>query len=226
MNAATAALPDANTYRWRRRKRILRALLLAFGSGGVLWWRTARVVLDVARRAPAVVPPTGAVLVPGYRLMVDELQPPYALRLRRALQLWQRQPRTPLAISGASFAPDALSEAQAGMLFLRDQGLPAAAALVLDHDARDTEENLLRAAALLGRPADGITVVTNRWHLARCAWLAARIGLHVRLAAAESHWRDSTFARLAVAREALSLLSFAGSAAAGLDPDRLLDPRR
>jgi hypothetical protein len=44
--------------------------------------------------------------------------------------------------------------------------------------------------------------------------------------AAETHWRPSPYAWLAVAREALSLLSFAGAAAAALDPDSLLEPAR
>ncbi len=219
---------SASHYRRRRALRILRALAFTFGSGGVLLWLTARRIHAVARLASCRAPGAAIVVVPGYRLAGGEVPPPFAARLSRALQLWRRDRARILLLSGAAAHPDGPSEAAGGLALLCDLGLPPDARVVLDSLARDTDENLRNAAGLLERspgsdnpPAD-VVIVSNRWHLARCAWHAEQLGLPWRICAAERRWQPHPFALVALLREAASLLSFAGPAAARIDPHRLM----
>lgn len=197
------------------------ALRLSLLSGGAAWWRATRLVWQVARRAPCFA--EGQVLVvPGYRLRDDEIPLPYAQRLLRALRLWV--PAGRLLLSGTAATRNDQSEALAGYGFLRDAGLPDSAVVLLDSHARDTDENLRMAAHYL-RDADAgdVVVVSNRWHLARIAWLLRRHELRWKVCAAERRWRPNAFAWLAIAREGLALLALAGDEVTRLDSRRLLE---
>jgi len=213
---------------------MLRALLLAVGSGGTLVLLAAWRVLWVARRASTRSPGSRWVLVPGCMLDRGEIIPAHARRLRRALRLWQRDPSRQLLLSGAAEHPEAASEAEAGLGHLCDLGLPDDVTVLLDVCARDTEENLLGACRLLP-PGDAgaalpataaVVVVSNRWHLARCGWLLREHGLRWRVCAAETRWQPGAADWWAVLREALGLLALAGAGIIRTDPDLLLRPHR
>lgn len=215
--------PSCATQRQPRWRRLLRGLALAVASGGWLWWRALCRISIVAARAPTVAS-TAAIVIPGFRLRVDEVSSVYALRLDRALLLWRLNPQAVVLLSGRALDVDSQSEALAGFVQLSDRGLPVAATVLLDESAQDTEQNLCAAARLLGALSP-VTVVSNRWHLARCALLARRQGLDWRICAAERRWRPGFYAWIAVAREALSLLSFLGKEAARFEPRGLLERR-
>lgn len=230
----------AGRYARLRRARMMRALLLAVGSGGTLVLLAAWRVLWVARRASTRSPGSRWVLVPGCMLDRGEIIPAHARRLRRALRLWQRDTSRRLLLSGAAEHPEAASEAEAGLGHLCDLGLPDDVQVLLDVCARDTEENLLGACRLLRRDgddaraaasatppsADAVVVVSNRWHLARCGWLLREHGLRWRVCAAEARWQPGVADWCAVLREALGLLALAGAGIIRLDPDLLLRPHR
>jgi len=208
---------------WRRRwQRQLRGLALILGSGGWLWWLAWRLAWRVARSAPTFAR-ADVIVVPGYRLRDDEIPRPYELRLARALRLYRSG--SLLLISGTAAGPASQSEALAGFTALRDLGLPADAPVLLETQARDSEENLRAAALMLGAPAGGVVVVSNRWHLARLAALLWRLGLNWKVCAAERRWRPGLFAHAALAREAFSLVCFLGLELTRLDVHRLLEPR-
>lgn len=215
------ALDSGAVYRRRWWRRCALALRLCLGSAGWRWWQACRIVAEVARRAPCFA--EGAILVvPGYRLDEDAIPPPYASRLQRALRLWR--PEGLLLLSGTAATLGDQSEALAGYAFLRDAGLPATARVVLDPHARDTDENLRMAAHWLRSATAGeVVVISNRWHLARIAWLLRRHGLAWKVCAAERRWRPDGFARLALLREGLALLAYAGGEVARLQSRRLLE---
>jgi uncharacterized SAM-binding protein YcdF (DUF218 family) len=215
-------------YHRRRLFRQLRAVLLAVSSGGLLLLASLRVVHAVARAASTRAGGATAIVVPGCRLRHGEVEARFARRLDRALAAWTDDPHRVLLLSGGTTTAGP-SEAHGGLVHLADRGLPAGARVLLETAARDSEENLLLAARLLiarGVPIDAVVVVSNRWHLARLAWIAQRSGLPWRVCAAESRWRPGPAAWLAMLREALSLLSFAGYDAARIDPRHLLKPHR
>ena len=88
---------------------------------------------------------------------------------------------------------------------------------MLDEAARDTVQNLRNAAAAIG-PGRRAAIVSNRYHLARCGWIARGLGLDWQLCAAESRWHGGAYDQAAVAREALVLLGLAGWRSALRDP--------
>jgi uncharacterized SAM-binding protein YcdF (DUF218 family) len=199
-----------------------RGVALCLCSAGLLYLRAWQLVFEVARRAPCFA--DGSVLlVPGFRLQDDEVPPAYARRLRRACRLWRRDRR--LLLSGVAAGPEQQSEALAGYAFLRDLGLPAHAAVDLDVLARDTAENLAEAQGRV-RQGERLVLISNRWHLARCAVLARQLGLPVKLCAAERRWQSDLHAWLAVCREAFAMLCLCGVAGARTPPRELLDGLR
>jgi uncharacterized SAM-binding protein YcdF (DUF218 family) len=199
-----------------------RGFALCLFSAGFLYLRAWRLVFEVARRAPCFA--DGSVLlVPGFRLQDDEVPAAYARRLRRACRLWRRDRR--LLLSGVAAGPDQQSEALAGYAFLCDLGLPAHATVDLDVLARDTAENLAQAQRRV-RQGERLVLISNRWHLARCAVLARQLGLPVKLCAAERRWQSDAYAWLALCREAFALLCFCGLAGARSAPRELLESLR
>ena len=216
----TVTLDDA-AYRRYWRRRVARALGWAVLSGGWLWWRAAQLVVAVARRAPSYVE-ADHWLLPGYRLQGDQVTAVLAQRLQRCLRLWR--PGQRWMLSGFAVDDDSRSEALAAYVFLRDHGLPPTASLLLEQQARDTCENLQSLPAAW-RSAPALGLVSSRWHLARCAWLAGALGIELKLCAAERRWRPGLGEWWQVAREALALLSWAGPAVLRLQSGDLLRPR-
>jgi uncharacterized SAM-binding protein YcdF (DUF218 family) len=220
---------DTPEYGSRRRARIARAILLTVASGGVLLLASLRVVHAGARLASSRAARADVVLVPGHRLERGEVGRFYDERLRRAYALWRRDPRRLLLLSGGSWNDAGPTEAVGGLAHLADLGLPPSATVLLEGDALDTEQNLLLSARRLreaGIGTEGVVLVSNRWHLARCAWLAEHHGLPLRVCAAEVRWTPGLLGWLALLREAASLLSHAGYDALRIDARRLLRPKR
>lgn len=193
--------------------------LVSFGWAYLRAWQLA---LLVARQARCFAEGE-LLLVPGHRLRADDLPPAYQRRLRRACRLWRSDRR--LLISGAAAAAEEQSEALAGYAFLRDLGLPVAAAVELDQTARDTRDNLVEARRRL-RTDETLVVISNRWHLARCALLARQIGIEAKLCAAERYWQNDSASRLALCREAFALLCFCGLDAVRTPARSLLENAR
>lgn len=201
-------------------RRLLRGLWLCLRSGGALWWRALRLVVGVARTAPTYA--EGAcLLVPGHRLAYDEVPPAYARRLKRALRLWH--PRCRLLLSGTAAADASQGEALAGFVYLRDHGLPPGAQVELDSVGHTTEQAMRDTRQRLGADV-AVVIVSNRWHLARCVWLARAAGLRVRACAAERRLLLDAYVLVALAREAFLLLCDGGEAAILCTPKQLTDP--
>lgn len=201
---------------------LLRGLWLCLASGGLDYLRAWRLALVVGQRAPSFA--TGSLLlVPGYRLHEDEVARPYARRLRRAVRLWR--PAHRVLLSGRATFRGGQSEALAGYGFLRDLGLPASADVELDVVAADTADNLCQARSR-ALPGDSLVIISNRWHLARCALLARQFDMPAKLCAAERHWHTDLFVLMALSREAFALLCFCGREAAAITPRQLLEPQR
>ena len=95
-------------------------------------------------------------------------------RLRRAIEVWRAAP-APLVVSGFGEA-----EVMADWLLVR--GVPESS-IVLEPQARSTNENLERSRALFPDAAC-LTVVTSGFHVLRTRVWAWHLGIPVRLAAA------------------------------------------
>ncbi|MEZ4432335.1 MAG: YdcF family protein [bacterium] len=91
-------------------------------------------------------------------------------RVAAAAWLWRAGLADRVVVSGAG-------EAAAGAARLRALGVPADA-VVVEGEARDTWENLVLSAALVGRGP--WWVVSDRWHLPRALRFAAALGIEAR----------------------------------------------
>ncbi|ASR43310.1 hypothetical protein BEN78_07930 [Xanthomonas citri pv. mangiferaeindicae] len=159
-------------------------------------------VWRVARNAPCAPARGDCVLLFGKHAPGGRLDADFQARLARAATLWDaRAPRSLLLLGGGP--QGAPTEAALAREALLARGIAADAPLLLEDRSRDTLQNLRNARALLaqstGTPVGQVTLLSSRYHLARCARLAGHLGLDWELCAAEPalSWRPTTWWRIA-----------------------------
>lgn len=98
------------------------------------------------------------------------------LRARAAAQALSRNPRVPAVVCGGVLPGHSIAEADAlAELLMEDGASPAR--ILLEHQSRDTMENLRFAARLLGgAKGKRVLVVTSDYHMRRARMTARRLG--------------------------------------------------
>ncbi|HEU4669768.1 MAG TPA: YdcF family protein [Dyella sp.] len=162
-------------------------------SGGLVFVGYLVHVCRIAWRTPRRPPRPMVVLVFGQRLERDQPGEDYRHRLAAALALARAALAERLLLLGG-FSGGAVSEADAGLGWLRRHGLPAQVPVQLEHESTDSLENLRHARRLLAagepdRPLPPVALLTSRYHLARCLLLARRLGFDGQPLAAEPRLR-------------------------------------
>lgn len=171
-------------------------------------------VLRTARRAPCLPIVGQCVLVFGKHAPQGRIDRDFAARLDRTVSLWRERPPASVVLLGGGAAGEPTeAEIARGGLFAR--GMAPDAPLRLESASRDTLQNLRNARLLLstaataampvvwpsGRPEIRlqVTLLSNRYHLARCALVARQLGFDAELCAAEPtlHWGPRTLLRMA-----------------------------
>ena len=143
-------------------------------------------VVRTARRAPVLPDHGETVLLFGKHAPGGRLDPDFAARIARAAEVWHaRAPRTLVLLGGG--APGHPAEADVARDALLARGLPHDAPFRLEKTSRDTLQNLRNARALLAADAHRgrVTLLSSRYHLARCALFARQLGFEWELCAAE-----------------------------------------
>jgi uncharacterized SAM-binding protein YcdF (DUF218 family) len=129
------------------------------------------------------------VLLFGKRCVGGRADADYLRRIERTQQLALQCDDIEVLLLGGGEAP---TEAEVAARELRRLGTPDSVRLVLEHESRDTLENLRNARQVLAqRDARQVLLLSSRYHLARCSMLATRLGIAHELCAAEAHWRNS-----------------------------------
>ena len=140
-----------------------------------------------ARLAPTAVVVLGSGLVDGEipRLLANRLDA--ALAVRRAEEARGNRPL--LVPSGGQGDDEPIPEGEAMTRYLVDHGVDHAAILT-EHRATTTEENLLLSRRLLDeRGVEGaLRVVTSNYHVGRAALLTRRLGLEADVTGAPTAW--------------------------------------
>lgn len=185
--------------RSRHRRAILRdadvlhalgvATLALLGSGGLLYLWYLREVWQVARRAPLqpALKDAVAILVFGKHSRDGCADAEFRQRIERARVLAHARADLPLLLLGGGVGP---TEAEIAARELRAGVLPPECELLLEHESRDTLQNLRHARDLLRARGNGPAVlVSNRYHLARCALFARQLRIPHRVCAAETALR-------------------------------------
>lgn len=164
------------------------AALAVLLSAGLVYLVYLRRVLRIAGTSSAGVDAPGTLLVFGKRLVDGAPDDDYRRRLQRAHALACARPVQALVLLGGGAA--GATEAEVGLQRLRRLGLPDDLPVQLENRSLDTLQNLRNARALLGADHPGpLLLLSNRYHLARCAQLADQLGLDYRLCAAEPGFR-------------------------------------
>lgn len=145
-------------------------------------------VWRVARAAPCAPDRGDCLLLFGKHAPAGRLDADFRARLSRAATLWEsRPPRSLLLLGGGPVGGP--TEAALARQALFELGVAADAPLLLEDQSRDTLQNLRNARGLLLAAGPGaapaVTLLSSRYHLARCALLADRLGLDWELCAAE-----------------------------------------
>ncbi|QVL46800.1 MAG: YdcF family protein [Thiocapsa sp.] len=130
--------------------------------------------------------PTGVVVVFGKRLVDDRPDRDYRARLETAARLTTGSSDRILILGGRTGGAR-VTEAEAGAQLLRDIPGSDQWRIVLEQTSRDTLTNLRNVRELLAENAsrEPLTLISNRYHLARVGQMASSLGLSHRLCAAE-----------------------------------------
>ena len=172
-------------------------------SGGLVYLGYLLHVLRVARSAPCRPERGECLLLFGKHAPQGRIDRDFDARLERAVSLWHARPPGTVVLLGGG-AVDEPSEAEVARRELLARGIDAGAALQLEGQSRDTLQNLRNARELLYNRAAGVrvTLLSNRYHLARCALFARQLGFDWELCAAESAFKWSPRTLLRIAGEA------------------------
>jgi uncharacterized SAM-binding protein YcdF (DUF218 family) len=169
-------------------------------SGGLVYLGYLLHVLRVAHSAPCRPERGECVLLFGKHAPHGRIDRDFEARLERAVSLWHAQPPGTVVLLGGGAVNEA-SEAEIARRELLARGIDAGTALRLEGQSRDTLQNLRNARELLrdGAADVRVTLLSNRYHLARCALFARQLGFDWELCAAEStfSWAPRTMLRIA-----------------------------
>lgn len=146
-------------------------------SGGLLLLAHLVYVVRHARGSACRMDQRGTLLVFGRQLVRDAPEADFVQRLAGALANARDGATDRVLILGGA-SGGIVTEAEAGRRWLHAQGWPAHVPLLLETLSIDSLENLRHAREIL-REEQGLPPVwllTSRYHLARCLYLARRLG--------------------------------------------------
>ena len=157
-------------------------------------------VLRTARRAPIRPERARTLLLFGKHAPQGRIDHDFEARLDRAVSLWRDTPPAHVLLLGGGAANEP-TEAEIARRELLARGIAEDAPLHLEATSRDTLQNLRNARDLLRATASlpRVALLSNRYHLARCALFARQLGFDWELCAAEPrlHLTPRTLLRLA-----------------------------
>ena len=160
-------------------------------------------VRRIARRAPTRPQRARTLLLFGKHAPQGRVDRDFAARLDRAVSLWREAPPAHVLLLGGGAANEP-TEAEVARRELLARGIADDAPLHLEAQSRDTLQNLRNARELLRTSAapPHVVLLSNRYHLARCALFARQLGFRWELCAAEPRLRLTPRTLLRLAGEA------------------------
>jgi len=161
------------------------ALSVCALSAGLVYVGYLLHVWRVAQRASCQPAHGECVLLFGKNAPGGRIDHDFAARLDRAVSLWSATPPRNLVLLGGGAAGER-SEAEVARDGLLARGVAPDTPMQLESLSRDTLQNLRNARTLLGQwGRTRVTLLSNRYHLARCALFAQQLGFDWELCAAE-----------------------------------------
>jgi uncharacterized SAM-binding protein YcdF (DUF218 family) len=123
--------------------------------------------------------PAHAIVVLGAAQYDGKPSPVLRARVDHAIVLWRRGLAPVLIMTGGTGEGDTTSEAAVERRYAISNGVPASA-IRLEDKSRSTAESLRSVAAMLGKDARAVILVSDPFHMLRLSILARRFGLQPR----------------------------------------------
>jgi vancomycin permeability regulator SanA len=163
-------------------------------TAGFSWLYACWYCLHRAKRADTSLWDSRPILLFGYKLVNNAAHNVYRQRLEALLALDENRVERVLILGGLTRG-NRLTEAEVGREFLCQHRPSLGAKIILEHQSRNTLENLKQAKQSLQTPAglQAVALLSHRYHLPRCALMARTLGFDVVLISAEHvrlHWFD------------------------------------
>ena len=145
-------------------------VVLALYVGGTFFqvWQASR--RDQAQEA-------GAIVVMGAAQYNGEPSPVYEARLSHARDLYEQGLADRIVVTGGQQEGDQFNEAQAGEMWLIDEGVPESN-ILLETDGRNSWESLAASARFLADDGiEDVMIVSDPYHSKRLEEIADEVGL-------------------------------------------------
>lgn len=169
-------------------------------SAGLVYLGYFAHVVRTARRASCLPEHRERLLLFGKHAPDGRLDADFSARIARAAALLRIRTPQMIVLLGGS-APGHPSEAEVAHAALLADGIADDTPLWLETSSRDTLQNLRNARTLLSDTSHRgpVTLISSRYHLARCALFARQLGFEWELCAAEPalSWSPMQVYRLA-----------------------------
>jgi uncharacterized SAM-binding protein YcdF (DUF218 family) len=173
--------PAAPARRWRRSawgelwRWLLTALVFVLVAGLVLMIGLVLAIYWQARTDQ--VRPVDAIVVLGTAQYNGRPGPVLQARLDRALEVYRAGYAGTIVVTGGRAPGDQYTEAEAGEMYLLEQGVPAAA-ILRENAGRDTWNSMVGVAGVLEPLGlDRVLLVSDGFHLLRAKLMARDLGL-------------------------------------------------
>jgi uncharacterized SAM-binding protein YcdF (DUF218 family) len=159
-------------------------------SGGAIYLAYLWHVFRVASTSPCISSPGQCLLVFGRYSPEGQIDADFSCRLDRTAMIWHDMPPQQVLLLGGGpvGSPSEASLAHAGLRARLVSG-----DMKLEEGSRTTFENMINAHGLLSLQSilPRVTLISSRYHLARCGTLARKLGFEYELCAAEDKWVHS-----------------------------------
>jgi uncharacterized SAM-binding protein YcdF (DUF218 family) len=153
---------------WKVALGVVAVLALYVGGTFFQVWQASR--RDQAQEA-------GAIVVMGAAQYNGEPSPVYEARLSHARDLFEQGLSDRIVVTGGQQEGDQFNEAQAGEMWLIDEGVPEAN-ILLETDGRNSWESLAASARFLADDGiDDVMIVSDPYHSKRLEEIADEVGL-------------------------------------------------
>lgn len=150
--------------------------------------------LHIAKTQPGIITGVDNLFVFGKKLINGKIDDEYKRRLDSAYDLITMNPEIRLVLLGGPSKEGGISEAQAGLDYLRCRGIDLKHKVQLEERSQNTLENLRHAQNILFPDvieSSTIILLTNRYHLPRSALIADSLGFTPVLYPAETRFPSS-----------------------------------
>lgn len=168
----------------------LLSLLLILAAGGLSFLALWLYVVRIAYLKPNMTLQSKTVLVLGKRLNNNQPDHDFILRLKRAAIMLLDKTSNKIYVLGGKTRNSGISEAAAGKEFLIREGINGES-IILEEKSQNTLENLKHFHSISDNKKQKISLITNRYHLARSVIMAKGFGINTQACPAENKFQFS-----------------------------------